>query len=330
MSKTPIWTALAAALVVASCTAANPSLSTDTEPTTVADPAVNAPSAASNEVAADTPQPDPANTTGAGASPTGTGAEAAVVEVDSSALPRDIANALSTNGGELASTADWAQRFGTNNLPVLTGTSVHLVEATIQITGGDAVWTRLDELQWIFATPASRDALLDQLAAAVNIGGWDIEATTSNVDSAECVVREYRSPTASDVWTLQGCVFPTFNNMLSIGVSHTSNSSDLGVLPFIDPSVAGVLTDADANFVQLLVTFGAPSPGSTSTLTISLDATTTPADSGAADALAAGELQSWNRSGGEAGSAVFTGAPGSFWTATGTDLRFTNEGRLAP
>jgi hypothetical protein len=262
-------------------------------------------------------------------SPTAGDTETAPMEVESSALPRDVANALSTNGGELAATDDWAQRFGTNNLPTLAGTAVHLVEGTIQITSDAGMWTRLDELQWIFVTPAVRDDLLDQLAAETGIADWDVAETSSTVDSAECVVRDYSSPAATDEWTLQGCQFPTFDNLLSIGVSHSATTTDLGELPFIDPSVAGVVADADATFDQLLVTFGAPTPGSTTTLTIALDATV-PSGTDTATVLAAGALQSWSRSDGEAGAAVFTGGPGSYWTTNGTDLRFSNEGRLAP
>jgi hypothetical protein len=251
------------------------------------------------------------------------------MEVESSALPRDVATALRTNGGELGATDDWAQRFGTNNLPTLAGTAVHLVEGTIQITSDAGMWTRLDELQWIFVTPALRDDLLDQLAAHTGIADWDVAETASIVDSAECVVRDYSSTTATDEWTLQGCQFPNFDNLVSIGVSHSNTTTDLGELPYIDPSVAGVVADAQATFDQLLVTFGAPTPGSTTTLTIALDATV-PSGTDTATVLATGALQSWSRSDGEAGAAVFTGGPGSYWITNGTDLRFSNEGRLAP
>lgn len=252
-----------------------------------------------------------------------------VVDVASNALPSDITSALTTNGGELADTGAWARRFGTNNLPVLNGAAVHLIEATLQITSDNDTWTRLDELQWIFATPTTRNDILDQLARDSGLDDWTMEETSSTVDSAECIVREYQSATASDEWALQGCQFPTFTDLVSIGVSHTTTSDELGELPFMDPSVVDVVADTGANVDQLLVAFGAPAGGSTSTLTMSLDATTPPGTDTSA-LLSAGALAAWNRSDGEAGSAVFAGAPGSYWTTAGTDLRFSNEGRLAP
>jgi len=251
------------------------------------------------------------------------------VEVDASALPADVATALRDGGGELATTADWTQRFGATELPTLEGPAVHLIEATIQMSPSADGFDLVDELQWILVASTSRDDLLDQLAGSIDLGGWNRDESISTIDGAECVARDYSSPDTSATWTLQGCNFPTLGGMVSIGVSHTTTATSVASLPFLDPSVTAVLDDIDGTVSELLVTFGSPSPASTSTLTMTLtvDAGN---DDDPAGTLEDGALASWNKTSGEAGSVVFAGSPGSHWTVTNSTVQFTNEGRLAP
>lgn len=248
--------------------------------------------------------------------------------VDSSALPPDLVTALRDGGGELATSADWSQRFEVDGFPFLDGNGVHLVEATLQVTPKAAGWQRLDEMQWLFVASTSRDDLLDLLAQRTGVTDWNRAETTSVVDSADCVIREYTSPQSSNWWTLQGCEFSKFDNMVSIGVSRNTVTSTPGSVPFLDPSVPDVVDDVEGEIVEMLVTFGPPAPGSTSTLTMSLGVAS--GVDNPAVVLNGGALGSWSRENGEAGTAIFAGAPGSYWTVISNDIRFTNEGRLAP
>lgn len=251
---------------------------------------------------------------------------AASVAVTSSAIPSEVANALRGNGGELVDTADWTERFEPTGIPTLDGPGIDLVEATLLATRTTSGWSRVDELQWLFTSTTSRDDLLDQIAFTAGIAGWDAAVETSIVDAADCTVRRYSNGEVLPAWTVQGCSFDQFPNMVSIGVSRTATVT---VTPVgVDPSVASVAADVDGEISSVTVTFGAPEPGSTSTLQMVVEVASDVADP--ASRIARGALSTWNRSDGEAGLVTFSGAPGSHWNVTSNFIRFSHEGRLAP
>lgn len=325
--------ATATAMMLAACSTSTPT-TTDEAPTSSL-PATAAPS----ESAVTTTAPDPDTDTSNPAEPAPSSETPTVladsgqdssVEVSSSAVPADVAKALRGNGGELVDTEDWTNRIDTLGLPVLTGPGISLVEATLEATNTASGWERLDELQWLFTTPTPRDDLLDQLAFAAGIAAVEPSTDNSTVDSADCTIRTYDDPATSTTWDLQGCTFPTFENMTSIGISRTAYVSDANGPTPLDPSIAAVLDDLDAtgHVADVTATFGAPTPGSTSTLTMAT--TIEPDDADPATALSSGALSTWNRTDGEAGLVVFAGSPGTTWTVTNGTVRFTHEGRLAP
>lgn len=116
--------------------------------------------------------------------------------------------------------------------------------------------------------------------------------------------------------------------MVSVGVSRTAASTSEAQLVGLDPSIGSVLDDLDGAITAIEVTFGAPEPGSTSTLTATVEVATTDPDP--ARTLRAGALATWPSEDGEAGLVSFTGSPGSHWNVTPAMTRFTHEGRLAP
>ena len=98
------------------------------------------------------------------------------------------------------------------------------------------------------------------------------------------------------------------------------------VVALVDPDPENLHRAADR--FDVTATFGALTPGSTSTLTMAT--TIQPDDADPATALSSGALSTWNRTDGEAGLVVFAGSPGTTWTVTNGTVRFTHEGRLAP
>ena len=324
--------ATATALLLAACSPSTPATIDETATSSISDVVAPAettvPMATVDPVAATTGSVDPAPSSVA---PIVVDDRQDIsVEVSSSAVPAEVADAVRSGGGELADTGDWTGRFDTLGLPVLTGPGIALVEATLEATNTASGWERVDELQWLFTSATSRDDLLDQLAFAAGIAAFEHASEDSTVDAADCTVRTYDDAATATSWNLQGCTFATFEHMRSIGISRTVYVTDANGPAPLDPSIAAVLDDLDAaaGVVDVTATFGAPTPGSMSTLQMT---TTIEADvEDPAALLASGSLSAWNRADGEAGLVLFTGSPGTTWTVTDSTVRFIHEGRLAP
>lgn len=315
------------ALLVAGCTGGT-STSTPTDTGATTTPPASSPTAVAgvdDAPATETTTPAPSTAPAVGGDPDDA-ATLSSIAVSSAAVPAEVANALRDNGGELADTSDWTDRFGADGIPTVDGPGVSLVEATLATTETDSGWSRTDAMQWLFTSSTERDTLLDQIAFEAGVAGTQPQIESSTVDAADCVVRTYPRSDNGDEWLIQGCSFDQFSNMVSIGITRTSALDD--PITGLDPSIATVIANLDADLGEIAITFGAPEPGSTSTLSMSVAVVTDVDD--AAEQLAAGSLSTWNRQSGEAGLVTFAGAPGSYWNVTPSAVRFSHEGRLDP
>ena len=255
----------------------------------------------------------------------------AAITVDTGALPREVSDAIRRSGGELATTSAWVDRFAPVGLPLLDGPGVHLVEADVEVTGIANGWRRVDAMQWLYidSTATGVAGTLDQLAGSIDVDGWDRLDDSAVVDAAPCITRTYTTPDSEESWILQGCDFPAYPAMVSIGVTHTTTPPATTEPPPIDPSVAQVVVDIDGTIEHVTARFGPPATvDSTATLTATV--TVTPATGNAGPRLASAALAGWTESPGEANSTVFVGAPGQAWTVTPTTVRYSSQGRLAP
>lgn len=255
----------------------------------------------------------------------------AAVEVAAQSLPPEVTRAIRNGGGELATTSAWTNRYSPASMPMLAGAGVHLVEADLEITRTANGWSRVDALQWLYVDSAALgvDATLNALAEDAEIEGWSRSDESVVVDAAPCVMRTYTSAESDASWILQGCEFPSFPGMVSIGVTHSAAPVVEAAMPAIDPSVGQVVTAVDGTIEHVLVRFAPPATvDSTATHTVAV--TVTPAVDDVDEALTTTALAGWVRSPGEANSVVFSGAPGQTWNVTPGSVRFSSQGRLAP
>ncbi len=251
-------------------------------------------------------------------------------EVSGGKLPQVVITGITSHGGELADTSSWDARFETYGLPRVTGPGVQLAGATIVVAAVDGAdgWSRSDGLQWLFMD-SSHDgiaAMLDEVARSVGVESWTLTADVSIEQGANCVERDYWQATTSTAWKLQGCDFPSFAGMYSLGVTRT------GVFtagpPVVDPSVAAVLAALGGQITQVSVNFDHPvTEQSVVTLTTSAIVAYTQPDEAVIDTLVAGPLQGWTQSQGD-GSVLFTGGLGTRWVVGTGNAALAGQGRL--
>lgn len=255
----------------------------------------------------------------------------AAVMIDAHALPSEVSNAIHAGGGELATTEAWVGRFAPVDMPLIGGAGVHLVEADVEVTRTDTGWRRVDAMQWLYVDGAGSGVAdtLEELAGSAGIGEWNRLDDSDVIDAAPCVTRSYTVAGSDESWILQGCEFPAYAGMVSIGVTHTTTPDESTDPPTIDPSVPHVVADSGGTIEHVTARFGPPATvDSTSTLTATV--TVTPGVDAVGDRLAASALAGWSVSSGEANSTVFVGAPGQSWTVTANMVRYSSQGRLAP
>jgi hypothetical protein len=253
------------------------------------------------------------------------------IEVATGALPRDVRDAIRRSGGELATSAAWVDRFAPLGFPIVAGPGVHLVEADVEVTRTASGWRRVDAMQWLFVDGALGGvaSTLDRLAASIDVAGWDRLDDSAVIDAAPCVTRTYTTVRSDDSWILQGCDFPLYPGMVSVGIIHSTTPPSSSEPPPIDPSVAAVVAEVDGTIEHVSARFGPPVTVD-STVTLVTAVTVTPGPGDTAGQLATTALTGWARSPGEANSTVFVGAPGQAWTVTPTTVRYSSQGRLAP
>lgn len=251
--------------------------------------------------------------------------------IEAQTLPREVSSAIRDGGGELATTESWVQRFAPIGMPLIDGVGVHLVEADLQVTRTDGGWRRVDAMQWLYVDPADIGvaATLDQLAVSANIADWGRVDDSVVIDTAPCMTRTFTAEGTDESWILQGCEFPAYPGMVSIGVTHSTAPSDVAAAASIDPSIAQVLAESGGTIEHVIARFAPPATvASTATLTSTV--TITPGIDAVGDRLAATALAGWSTSPGEANSTVFIGSPGQSWTVTPNTIRFSSQGSLTP
>ncbi|HWL44562.1 MAG TPA: hypothetical protein VNQ73_16600 [Ilumatobacter sp.] len=235
---------------------------------------------------------------------------ARIVTVSGGDLPAEITDAYRAGGGDLVDPAEWAARYGTAGLPELVGPGVRLVEATHRADHSPAGWARVDEAAWLAVATADRDELLAELAAAAGVDG-SADRTPGTDNGGDCATDTYPPDPVGVVWTVQGCSYPRYPQMVAVGVTRRGPTS--APPEVVDPTVGPLveLLDGQVGFVE--VRLGAPGPD-TATLHISVHVTRpagTPTD--AADALLGGPLAGWQVLRGE-GSVLLSGPTGATWT----------------
>ena len=146
----------------------------------------------------------------------------------------------------------------------------------------------------------------------------------STDEGAECLNGPLDSAFVG-VWTLQGCDYARFADLLAIGLTRTGVSSDGPAL--IDPSVVTVSSMLGGRAVFSEVRFGQPgADGATLHLSAQVrfnepvDLTT------AVDELVVGVLPGWQVLRGD-GSVLLSGPTGATWTITPTVAVFEWAGR---
>ena len=255
------------------------------------------------------------------------------IVVDGGPLPRAVADAVSRRGGEIVDSSAWDARFETYGLPHVIGDGVVLVEAVVDAVRVANGWQRSDQLQWLFedATHDGIGSLLDQAAVAAGVSGWSVVETAEVVDGAECTKRIYTAPfaLASPVWTLQGCAFPTFAGMYSLGVGRDGVFAG-AVAPMVEPTAGQVAGALGGTVDEVHVAFGHPeATGSATTLRISVQVSFSADVDAAVAALSGGPLVGWQQFPGDA-SMMLSGTGGASWVLSDGSARFSVEGRLQP
>lgn len=257
----------------------------------------------------------------------------APIAVDGGPLPRAVVDAFARRGGELVNSSVWDARFETYGLPHVVGEGVVLVEASVDAIRMTSGWRRVDRLQWLFQDTSHHGigSLLDQAAATAGISGRAVVETAEVIDRAECTQRSYTEPfaPAAPVWTLQGCAFPTFPGMYSLGVTRDGVFTGVDA-PMVEPT-AGQVAGALAGTVdEVHVAFGHPeATGSTTTLRISVQVSFSADVDAAVAALGGGPLVGWQQFPGDA-SVMLSGTGGASWVLSDGSARFSVEGRLQP
>jgi len=236
-------------------------------------------------------------------------------------------------GGELVNSSVWDARFETFGLPRVAGEGVVLVEATIDATRVTDGWRRVDQLQWLFQDTSSDGigSLLDRAAAAVGVNGWVVAETVEVVDGASCTRRisTERIAPSSPTWTLQGCSFPAFPGMYSLGVGRDGVFTG-AVVPAVEPTVGQVAALLGGTVDEVHVAFGHPeATGSVTTLRISVQVSHSIDSDTAVAAVVGGPLAGWQQFRGD-GSVLLSGTGGASWVLSDASARFSFEGRVQP
>ncbi len=257
----------------------------------------------------------------------------APIAVEGGPLPRAVIDGVSRQGGELVDSSVWDARFETYGLPHVVGDGVLLVEATVDATRATNGWRRADQLQWLFLDTSHNGigSLLDQAAIAAGLSGWAVAETAEVVERAECTKRIYTAPSglASPVWTLQGCAFPTFAGMYSLGVGRDGVFAGAHA-PIVEPTAGQVAAALGGTVDEVHVAFGHPeATGSATTLRISVQVSFSDDVDAAVAALGGGPLVGWQQFPGDA-SVMLSGTGGASWVLSDGSARFSVEGRLQP
>ena len=255
------------------------------------------------------------------------------IAVDGGPLPRAVADAILRRGGETVDSSAWDARFETYGLPHVVGDGVLLVEATVDATEVTNGWRRADQLQWLFLDTSHNGigSLLDQAAVAAGLSGWAVAETAEVVERAECTKRSYTDPfvPASPVWTLQGCAFPTFAGMYSLGVGRDGVFAGADT-PIVEPTAGQVAAALGGTVDEVHVAFGHPeATGSATTLRLSVQVSFNADVDAAVAALGGGPLVGWQQFPGDA-SVMLSGTGGASWVLSDGSARFSVEGRLQP
>ena len=144
----------------------------------------------------------------------------ATVAVSGGELPAQIVDGYATNGGDLVTDEEWTGRFGPSGLPRLSGPGVTLAEAVRRVEQRDGGWVRTDEASWLAMSSDDRDTVLRAVAEAAGVRGTPTR-TGSTEQAADCVIDAY--PAVDGVeWTVQGCAYERFSQMIAVGVSRTA------------------------------------------------------------------------------------------------------------
>lgn len=247
-----------------------------------------------------------------------------VVPVSGGALPGEIVDAIRAGGGDLVDPAEWTARYGTTVLAELAGPDVRLAEATRRAERTGDAWNRVDEAAWLAVSRTALNDLLADLAAAARIDG-PAERTARIDNGGECVTDRYPPDPAGAAWSVQGCAYPRYPQMIAVGITRTGPDADppTAVDPTIGPLVE--LLDGELDYVE--VRLGPPGPD-TATLHLSayvalpagLDVTT------ATDAVLAGPLAGWQVLRGD-DSVLLSGPTGATWTLSAGAAVFEWAGR---
>lgn len=301
----------AAALLVASCsTGSGDETTASTSTTTESTVAVSAPAPNGVESVALQVGPGPE------------------VRVSGGLLPSAVTSAMTSKGGELADTASWDASYETFGLPRVAGPGARLVAGEIEAVAVDGGWQRRDALQWLFmdVSHVSLGSILDELAAAAEVGDWAVSERQETVGNGDCTERTFTRATDTTTWKLSGCAYPDFAGMFAVAVER---SGTLVNAPSpVDPSVAAVVSSVGGQVTAVSVVFDHPtSTGSAVTLTATA---TVSFGAGLADAeatLMAGPLAGWRVAPGD-GSVMYSGGIGTRWVVSSGEATLTSTGRL--
>ncbi len=246
------------------------------------------------------------------------------IEVGNGALPAEIVDAFVNAGGDLVRPDEWARRFGSPvGFPDLHGSSGRVVEALSRVEATEEGWHRTDEMSWLVLDDRDRDELLTDVATGLGaVGGW--ESTTSIDQGAHCTVAQLPTIAEAD-WTIQGCRYPRFTDLLALGVTRNVRTTDRPAV--LDTSIVAVATVLGGRTTFSEVRLGQPSAdGSTLHLSaqvrfdVPIDVDT------ASERLTAEALPGWQVLKGEE-SVLLSGPTGATWTVTSTVAVFEWAGR---
>jgi hypothetical protein len=246
------------------------------------------------------------------------------IEIGDGGLPTEIVNAFVNAGADLVVPDEWTRRFGAPaDFPELRGSSGRVVEALSRVEAKDAGWRRTDEMSWLVLDDRDRDELLTDVATSLGaVDGW--EATTVIDQGAHCALAQL--PTIADAdWTIQGCDYPRFTDLLALGVTRRVDTTDQTAVLDTTMSAVAVALDGRTTFSE--VRLGQPSPdGSTLHLSahvrfdVPIDVDT------ASERLTTEALPGWQVLKGE-DSVLLSGPTGATWTVTSTVAVFEWAGR---
>lgn len=309
--------AVAAVLVVAGC--AHDGTNNDRVTATIASslPSATGTDAADHTATASTDPGDVKPVVTVGPATTAT---SPIVKVTGGPLPAQVANGYATNGGDLITDAQWAGRFGASGLPRLWGPGVTLAEAVQRIEQRDGGWFRTDEASWLAMSNDDRDTVLAAIADAAGATGTP-SRTASNEEAADCVIDTY--PGDDVQWTIQGCSYQRFSQMIAVGVSRTAPSDTAPTV--LDPTITSVIDELNGSITFSEARFGSPGRDG-STLHLSAQVSTGVDVEAAAAIVSSGPLTGWQTFPGE-GSLLVSGPTGGTWTLSDRVAVFAWAGR---